>query len=66
MCMNVLPACMSGTLRGQKMASDQLELELQTVESCHVGAGNQTPLCKSSQCVLFTSQPSLQHQTGAV
>lgn len=27
---------------GQKSASDLLELELQMVVSCHVGAGNQT------------------------
>ena len=33
--------------RGQKMALDPLELEFQAIMSCHVGAGNQTPVhCK--------------------
>lgn len=37
-------------LRGQKKASDTLELELQIVMSCYVGAVNQTwVLCKSSK-----------------
>jgi hypothetical protein len=36
---------------GQKQASDPLELELQVVVSCHVGAGNQPKdLGKSNQC----------------
>lgn len=36
---------------GQQRASDLLELKSQTVESCHVGAWNQTcVLWKSSQC----------------
>jgi hypothetical protein len=45
-CMDVLPACMSvlyrvlGACRGQKQASDSLELDLQTAVNCHVGAGN--------------------------
>ena len=44
--MDVLPACMSvlyrvlGACRGQKQASDSLELDLQTAVNCHVGAGN--------------------------
>ena len=41
---------------GQKRASDPLELELQEVVSCHVGAGNEP---SSAQCVLLTSEPSL-------
>jgi hypothetical protein len=32
--------CMPGTHRGQKKALDSLKLELQTVVSCHAGAGN--------------------------
>lgn len=32
--------CKSGTCKGQKRASDPVELELQTVSSHHVGAGN--------------------------
>lgn len=40
---------MPGTLRGQKLALDPLELELQVIISYHVGTGNQTlVLCKSS------------------
>ena len=35
MCMSVLP----GDPRGQKRASDPLELELQMVMSCHVSTG---------------------------
>lgn len=43
----------------QEGVSDILELELQATASCHVGAGDQTPvLQKSSQC--STSEPSLQ------
>ena len=42
--MGVLPVCvtvyMPGDCRGQKEASDLLELDLQTVVSHHVGAGN--------------------------
>lgn len=38
-----------GTLRGQKLVLDPLELELQVIISYHVGTGNQTlVLCKSS------------------
>lgn len=36
-----------------------LELELQTVVSCHAGAGNQSPvLWKSTQCLLLATEPS--------
>jgi hypothetical protein len=42
---------MPGTLRGQMMALDPLELELLVVVSYHVGARIQTQgLWKSSQC----------------
>lgn len=34
-------ACVSEG-RGQKKVSESLRLELQVVESCHVGVGNQT------------------------
>ena len=45
MCMGVLPhaclrLCVSGSCRGQKRAPGPLELELQTVVSCPVSAGN--------------------------
>ena len=36
--------------RDQKRVSEHLEVELQMVGSCHVGAENQTILWKSSQC----------------
>ena len=49
MCMGVLPACMTmycvgvpGAHRGQKRASDPLELELQMVVSHQVGSRNGT------------------------
>ena len=49
MCESILPAamhvcvsCARGTGRRQKRASDALELQLQAVVSCHMGAGNQT------------------------
>lgn len=47
MCVDVFPACKSVhhvciVHRDQKRASDLLELELQTVLSHHVDAGNQT------------------------
>jgi hypothetical protein len=34
--------CVSGFSRGQKTVPDALELELQTVVSCHVSVENQT------------------------
>jgi hypothetical protein len=37
---------------------DSLELELQTVVSCHVGAGNWTPLALEEQPVLLIDEPS--------
>ena len=39
MYVGVLPACIPGAL-GQKAALDHLELELQTVVSCHVSGRN--------------------------
>ena len=38
----------SGAYGDQRRASDPLELELKVVVSCHVGAGNQTQICKSN------------------
>lgn len=58
MYLGVLPSCvglcttyMSGALRGQKRTLNLLGLELQTVLSHHMGAGNLTlVLWKNSQC----------------
>lgn len=38
-CMSVYHMYVSGACRGQKKASDPVELELQMVMSCHVGSG---------------------------
>jgi hypothetical protein len=52
---DVLPPCMCticvpGPSGGQKKASDPLELDSQTVMSCHVGAGDGTQiLCQTIQ-----------------
>ena len=46
-----------GAFRDQKMLTDALELELQTVVSCHVGAVlNVDPL--EGQSVLLRNEPS--------
>jgi hypothetical protein len=50
----------SGVHRGQKRVSDLLELELEIVASCHVGAGNQTWALQEEQAVLLTGEPPLQ------
>lgn len=43
--------CVSDAYGGQKAALDHLELEIQTIVKCHVGAENQTwVLCKNRQC----------------
>lgn len=39
--------------RGQKKMPDPLELELQKVVSCHVGAGTQTQTLPMSSCELL-------------
>jgi len=39
---------------------DPLELELQIVVSCHVGAGNLSPGTVEEQPVFLTTEPSLQ------
>ena len=49
--------CVLGASGGWKRALDLLGLELQTVVSCHVGAGNPGPL--QEQPVLLTAKPSL-------
>jgi len=46
-------ACEYSPLSGQKKMWGSLELELQMLVICHVGAGNQT-------WVLFTTEPPLQ------
>lgn len=47
----VYTTCTSGACRGQKRASDPLELKLRMVVSHQVGAGNRTQvLCKSNKC----------------
>ena len=46
-CMYVCAICMAGNYRGQKKASDHMELELYTV----VGPGNQTQVhCRNNKC----------------
>ena len=40
--MYICAPCVCNAYRGQKRASDPLKLELQTVLSHNVGAGNQT------------------------
>jgi hypothetical protein len=48
--------CVPGAHRGQKLALDPLEQELQIVMSYQVGAGNQTQ-------VLLTAEPSVHPKT---
>ena len=48
---------MSGAYRGQKRALDPLELELQTVVNCHMGAGNQILIPLKEQPLLLTWEP---------
>lgn len=57
-CMCVYASCVSGTSGGQNWASDPLELELETVASCHVCAGKQiSVLCRK---MLLMTGPFLQ------
>lgn len=56
-CICVLQAC--GAHGSQKRASDLMELELQVVVSCHVGAGHQTWVLYRST-VLSTAELLLQ------
>lgn len=51
-CMYVCTTCMPGALGGWKV-SDSVELELQMVVSCHVGAWNQTQIPSLFFCFLF-------------
>lgn len=46
--------------RGEKGATDPLELESQETVSCQVSAGNQTPIRWKSGVVLLTTGPPLQ------
>lgn len=58
-CMHVCAHVYSGALRGQKRVLNPRELEVLTIVSCYVGAGNQTLiLCKSSQCSYPLGRPS--------
>lgn len=43
--------CLYSAHRGQKRVLDLLELELQTVVNCLIGAGNQTPVLENSLCI---------------
>lgn len=53
--------------RGQKMVSDPLELELQTVMSFQLGAGNRSQvLWKSSQCSLLTLGPPFRFSSSTL
>lgn len=64
MCMSDLLSCISvfhmpGTCEGQKRVSVVLDLELQMVISCHLGAGNWTWVhCKNSKCSYLLAHPS--------
>lgn len=60
-----LPACMHSAMRVQCIWRPEecvrsLELELQEVPSCLVGAGNQTLVCLQEQQVILVAEPSLQ------
>ena len=48
---------------GQKRAVEPLEVELQTVVSCHVGARNQTQVLEEQ--LVFSAEPSF-HLTGPI
>lgn len=49
--MGILHVCLHSAHRGQKKASDILELELQSFVSCYVGAGSRTQIpWKSIEC----------------
>ena len=49
--------CVPGSQRDEMTVLDPLELELQTVACCHVGAMNRTHvLCKNSQVPLTSHQ----------
>jgi hypothetical protein len=52
----VFPACMSLKVPGP------LELELQMVLSCHVGAWELNPGSPEEHTLLLTTEPPLQHQ----
>lgn len=54
MCINVLPACKCSTVclvpkkKKARQGADHLELEFWMVMSYHVGAGDETGVCKYS------------------
>ena len=51
LCECMCATCMSGACRGQKRASDPLEVDLQAAVCHHVGAEKQNQLLsKSSRC----------------
>lgn len=59
----VCNVCVHGTRGGQKRALDPLELELQMVIICHVGAGNQTrsscPAANAPNCWAICPAPAM-------
>jgi hypothetical protein len=67
MCVNGLPVYMYVTIKhicavpeeARRGHQNSWNLELQTIVSCHVGAGNQTPGSLQEQQVLLTTEPSL-------
>lgn len=50
-------ACMSGTLRDQKRATDPSKLGLQRVMNCNVGAGNPAQVLKKSSQSSYPPSP---------
>ena len=49
---SICASCVCSADRDKTRLSDLLELELQVVVSCHVGAGNATQvLCRESSCL---------------
>lgn len=52
--------CMPGAQEGQKKVPDPLDLELQSVLSCHVGAKVQSWVPLQEQLVLLTAEPTVQ------
>lgn len=52
-------ACMSGTLRDQKRATDLSKLGLQRVMNCNVGAGNPAQVLRKSSQSSLSPKPSL-------
>jgi hypothetical protein len=60
MCMDVLPTCISYAFRGQKRASDLLQLELEMTVEIPCGFWELSPGSPQEQPVLLTTEPFLQ------